>query len=320
VQIAAGAAINEALMPNGTVIAWDNATSGQKAGYSPTSTTNIVSIAARGGNYLGLCTNGAVVGWGNIAPPALTNAVAIAAGAFHGLALLANGSVVAWGQNTYGQTLVPPQAVNVVAIAAGDYGSLALRADGTLIAWGYTNYNQIPLPVTYPNIGMLAAGSLHSLTVLGQPPTITVPAGGSTLLTSGNIGTGLGTFQWYDNGAAIAGATNSTLALTHLQAGNSGVYQVVVSNPLEVLNGPAINVTVPALQFNLASLAYQPVNGTFAMQLTGAGTNLVVIYASSNLVNWQAVFTNVPSANPIVFTDMPPPHAAQRFYQAVQQP
>ena len=320
-QIAAGATVAEALMPNGLVIAWDNATPSQKAGYSPTGTTNIVSLAARGANYLALCANGSVVSWGNTAPPALTNAIAVAAGAFHGLALQANGSVAAWGQNTYGQTQVPASATNIIAIAAGDYNSLALRADGTLFAWGdYTNYNQIPAPA-YPNIVTLAAGSLHNLAVLSQPLVSMVNAGGSLLLSSGNLGGGLSTFQWFFDGQPITGATNSSLLLTNLQWATSGYYQVVVSNPVQVVSGPLINVSVPPFQFNLSALTWQPANGSVTLQLTGASpTNSVEIFASTNLLQWQPIFTNPPTSNPITFTDTPPPNVLQRFYRAMQIP
>jgi len=51
---------------------------------------------------------------------------------------------------------------------------------------------------------------------------------------------------------------------------------------------------------------------------TVSSVNPVVIYASSNLLNWQAIFTNAPSGNPIEFTDTPPAGATRRFYRASQ--
>ena len=314
VQITGGTMGCEALMPNGTIFFWGN---------QYTTPTNIVAIASRGYNNLALNTNGAVLAWGpaSTTPPTLTNAVAIAAGGFHGLALLANGGVVAWGHNNFGQTTVPATATNVVAIAAGDYHSVALRADGTLITWGFTNYNQTAFPTAIPGIANLTAGGMHSLAAVGQNLSTTVAAGGSTLLTSGNLGTGMGTFQWLYNGTAIAGATNSSLALNNLQPANSGIYQVVVSNALRVVPGPVVNVTVPAFGFDLSGFIYQPQTGSVQMRLIGAsGSNSVVIYASPDLMTWQPVYTNSPTVNPIYYTDTPPTNAPQRFYQAVEQP
>ena len=317
VQIAAGSQVSEALMPNGTVIAW--CANHYPGVYNPTTATNVVAISARGLNNLALCANGSVIGMGNTTPPILTNATAIAAGATHGVALLANNSVVVWGENYYGQLDVPASATNIVAIAAGDYDTVALEANGALIEWGYDTYEQTPVPTATPSVMTVGAGSLHSLAVIGQTPAITVAAGGSTLLSSGNLGSGLGTFQWLYDGVAIAGATNSSLALTNLQWFNSGVYQVVVSNPLNAVRGPAINLTVPTIQFDPTSLAYNPANGSFTLRLNGSsGTNPVVIYASPDLVNWQPIFTNAPTANSIVFTDTPPINQPQRFYRAMQ--
>ena len=141
------------------------------------------------------------------------------------------------------------------------------------------------------------------------------------MLTSGNLGSGLGRFQWYDNGTAIAGATNSSLWLPNLQGYNSGVYQVVVSNPLRVVTGPAISLIVPPFQFDLTALAYQPQNGSVSLRLTGStGTNTVVVYASGDLINWQAIYTNAPTVSPIQFADTPPTNTPARFYRAAELP
>ena len=313
VQIAAGTANADALLPNGTVVQWGS------GAYVPATATNVVAIAARGGNALALRADGSVVAWGSYNAPVLTNAIAIAAGDNHGLALLANGSVQAWGSDYYGQIEVPSAASNIVAIAAGDYNSLALRGDGTLISWGYANNNQPAFQAPASGLMTIGAGSLHNLAIAGQTITQNVPPGGSALLSSGNLGSRLGSFQWYYNGSAIAGATNAFLSLTNLQGFNSGVYQVLVSNPLKAVAGPAINVVIPTLHFDPASIVWQPQNRTITMNLIDAtGTNPVVIYASTNLLVWQAVFTNPPSANPINFTDTRPTGAGRRFYRARQ--
>ena len=315
VQIAAGTNNAEALLPNGTMVQWGSPL------YPPVPVfpTNVVSISVRGGNSLALCADGSVIGWGSFSGLMATNAIAIAAGAGHGLALLANGYVQAWGSDYFGQTDVPASVSNIVAIAAGDYDSLALRADGTLISWGYANPNQPAFQPPSPGIMAIAAGCLHNLALAGQTITQTVAFGGSAMLSSGNLGSGLASFQWYYNGSAISGATNAALSLANLQCFNSGIYQVMVSNPLRVVAGLPISLVVPGLQFDPASFAYQPQSGKVTMRLFGnSGASPTVIYASSNLVDWQAVFTNATPVNPIEFTDTPPADAAQRFYRASQ--
>jgi hypothetical protein len=73
-------------------------------------------------------------------------------------------------------------------------------------------------------------------------------------------------YQWLFNGTNIAGATNSTLALTNVQIANSGLYKIVVSNstssgsssnallvvlpagaPIVQVNGAAVSGTAAAL-------------------------------------------------------------------------
>ena len=78
---------------------------------------------------------------------------------------------------------------------------------------------------------------------------------------------------------------------------------------------------MPPFQFNLSALSWQPANGSVTLQLTGASaTNAVEIFASTNLLQWLPIFTNPPTANPITFTDTPPPNVLQRFYRAMQIP
>lgn len=317
VQVAAGTVMSVALMPGGTLASWNN--QNQALSSNP---GNVVSISARGLNILGLLASGKVIGltYLSTAPVLISNVTAIAAGSLHGLALLTNHNVVTWGNNNYGQTNIPAAATNIIAIAAGDYSSLALRADGVVFTWGFTNYNQVAPPVV--PVQMITAGSLHNLAVSSQPISISLTNGGSTLLTAGNLGSGNGAYQWLFNGTVIPGATRSTLSLANLQWTNSGTYQVVASNALQVVFGPAINVILPPpppFQFDTASLAYHPGSGAFQMRLTGSsGTGHVVIYSSPNLVNWQPIFTNAPTTNVIKFTDTRPPGGPQMFYQAVQ--
>jgi hypothetical protein len=57
------------------------------------------------------------------------------------------------------------------------------------------------------------------------------------------------------------------------------------------------------------------------MRLTGSsGVNPVVIYATTNLLDWMPVFTNSPTTNPIEYFDVPPDSSSHRFYRAIEQP
>jgi hypothetical protein len=52
------------------------------------------------------------------------------------------------------------------------------------------------------------------------------------------------------------------------------------------------------------------------------GTNSLgstTIYASSDLVFWQPIYTNPPTAGPIVYLDTAATNFSYRFYRAIEQ-
>jgi hypothetical protein len=60
-------------------------------------------------------------------------------------------------------------------------------------------------------------------------------------------------------------------------------------------------------------------DGVFQMHLQGAsGSNPVVLFASTNLVDWQAVSTNQPLTSPLQLTDPRAGDFRRRFYRAAE--
>jgi hypothetical protein len=58
----------------------------------------------------------------------------------------------------------------------------------------------------------------------------------------------------------------------------------------------------------------------FSMQLSGLnGTGPVVIYASTNLLNWMPIFTNPAFTGTIPYIDSAATNFLQRFYKATEQ-
>lgn len=81
-----------------------------------------------------------------------------------------------------------------------------------------------------------------------------------TLSVSAN-GTSPFTYQWQKAGAAIAGATASTLAFTPIRAADAGTYAVVVTNSVgSVTSGPVVLAVNPAVA---PTFYYQPSNASF---------------------------------------------------------
>jgi hypothetical protein len=76
-----------------------------------------------------------------------------------------------------------------------------------------------------------------------QPTPDTVAAGDSVTFAANAVGGDL-SYQWYDGGTLIQGATSDTFTLTNLLLAQSGNYTVVVSNALGVVTSTVAALTV----------------------------------------------------------------------------
>ena len=284
VAIAAGYNHGLALLQNGTVVGWGDNSSGETT--PPPGATNLVAIAAGYYESVALRQDGTVIGWGanyygeSTPPGNVTNAVAIAAGQNHVLALLADGTIVGWGYAGQGfvDTVPPPEATNVTAIAAGNSHSLALRQDGTVVGWGYDNFGEATIPANLTNVVAVSAREFHSLALVpdpgvGIPPTIvqqpvscTPPAEQTAILNCAALGSLPLRFQWYFNGAPLAGRTNSWLALTSIQTNQAGNYLVVITNSVgSVTSQVAVVSETPGVMAQpVSQLAFAGSNANFS--------------------------------------------------------
>ncbi len=257
VAIAAGGSHSLALRQDGTVVAWGLNGNGQAS--VPTGLSGVIAIAAGAAYSLALQQDGTVVAWGDnyygeaTVPADLMGrgVVAIAAGPDHALALQKDGTVVAWGlggpggQPGYpncGQATVPSGLGGVVAIAAGYLHSLALKQDGTVVAWGagWQADGQ-----DYGQAAVLTVVAAPSLTAL---PTNRIASAGATVdFAVEAAGTAPLAYQWLFNRTnALTGATNAILELTSAQAGQSGAYDVLVTNLGGAVASPPAVLTVMA--------------------------------------------------------------------------
>jgi alpha-tubulin suppressor-like RCC1 family protein len=333
VDIAAGSRHSMALRADGTVVAWGYNSFGQAN--VPASATNVVGIAAGGYHSMALRGDGTLVAWGynsdgetNV-PASATKVVAITAGGYGSVALRADGTLVAWGSNSYGLTNVPASATNVVAIAAGESHNMALRADGSVVEWGYDYYGQTNVPPSTTNVIAIAAGDYGSMALIGengqvpafQPIERSVTIGASALLTAGSLGRARASFQWQFNGLDLPGATNAALWVGFANWTNAGIYRVIVSNVFGSTIGPPMVLTVlrTPLRFDTSSGGLQMTNGGLHLRLLGAsGVGPVVLYASSNLLTWQPIYTNPPVIGVFEFSDREISNQPGRFYRAAE--
>ncbi|NBV24628.1 MAG: hypothetical protein EBS05_22250 [Proteobacteria bacterium] len=231
-------------------------------------------------------------------------------------------------------TAIPPVLVagptNQTVLAGTDvsFVASATGAPAPLYQWYYNATNALPgatnemlmVPNAQPadegsytvvaaNAGGSVTSAVATLTVYVLPAITTQPAsqsviqGGTVTFSVTATGTAPLSYQWQSNGVDVVGATSTTLTLLNAQAGQAGIYSVVVTNVagrttssnamLTVIAPPTVlmsrqDVTVPVgtnVTFDVT------VGGTppFAFQWLKNGTNLpAATNATLALLNVQA--------------------------------
>ena len=108
------------------------------------------------------------------------------------------------------------------------------------------------LELVVDNGRIASVPDLVSVTVSGQPPTITTEPASQTLAVGSTavfsvtaISTLPLSYQWYFNTSTVlAGATNATLTLTNVQLADAGSYSVVVANAAGAVSSTGAVLTV----------------------------------------------------------------------------
>lgn len=315
-----------ALRKNGTVVGWGRGNEGQTN--APASATNIMAIAVGAYHSLALRSNGTLIAWGqntsgqtNIPTGlGLTNVIAIAAAANYNFALKSDGTAVGWGgANT---TFSGAVRIDTGSYSGSSYFSV-IRADGGVVG-GYVS--------GVSNATAIAAGGNHNLVLIGDGapclywPPASLPAAhpgdnvSTRVLASGS---GPVIYQWQLNGVNVVGATNATLTLTNIPITSAGSYQCVISNSQGVVVSPPVilSITRWPLLFSLANGDTEMTADGFKLRVTGlAGAGPLVVQASTNLLDWQPVFTNQPSVGSVEFVDSNATNRPASYYRASEGP
>ena len=296
----------------------------------------MVAIVAGLETSLALKADSTVAGWGvnsgvtNV-PVGLSNVVAIAAslGSDLGLALKSDGTVVSWGDSAKHQ-IMPPGLSNVVAISAGDSVSMALRSDGTVAAWGLPQNGMSDFAGNLTNVIAIAVGYRHCAALINngapfiarQPLNQVYYAGANALITAGVVGTPPLGYQWLCNGTNLPGATNAWLTLTNVAVANQGSYSLVVSNQFGSVtsSNAALTVLRATPHFDSSPGSLQISANGLSMRLSGLSAHgLIIVYRSTNLVDWLPISTNPPVTGTLQILDPTVTNSLPRFYQAVEQ-
>ncbi len=179
--------------------------------------------------------------------------------------------------------------------------------------------NSLWLPQLAPNI-------------ITQPEDVGADPGGEVTFTVQATGietanpTGAGdptvlvplSYQWLRNGTNVPGASGSRLTLTNLTGAEAGLYSVIVSNLSGIMISREATLTVarPAPPVISAPVF---TNGMFRLNVDGDPGHHYGVQRSSNLIEWQTVFsTNAPPL-PLSWTDSnaTTPH---QFYRVLIEP
>jgi hypothetical protein len=210
----------------------------------------------------------------------------------------------------------------VVSLAAGGDHSIALLADGTVVAWGGDYFGQASVPLSATNVIAVSAGGAHSLALAGfQPNPSSVAVGASVSFTAGSLDRSGAGFQWQLNGLDIPGATNAVLAIPFANWTNAGTYQIVVSDTFGSVTGPPMMLTVvrSPLWFDTSPGGIVVSNDGTHLRLLGAsGVGPVVLFASTNLLDWEPILTNPPAIGAVQFIDTEAAVLPARLYRAAE--
>ena len=187
-----------------------------------------------------------------------------------------------------------------------------------------TNIAQTNLGTYDVAISNVFGATNSSDTILSMYPYLVTPFAGldtywgyTNTLSVTTWGSGPLSYQWFNNGAAITNATNSTLTFTGIQPANAGLYTVVVTDPYgSVTNTPEQVVVAPA---GVAFGGLYP-----SVLINGVAGYTYTIQSTTNLANTNAwvTVTNLTLTEPIQLfvdtnIDASLPQNPHRFYQVL---
>ena len=180
---------------------------------------------------------------------------------------------------------VSPDGTNWVAANTNTLTGIGLTVYAGMFTYTLQSLDPVIPWATMDNFN-LTGNVVGSPYVTISPAASSVYTGQSATFTGAGIGNPPFGWQWLVDGVAISGATNSSLSLTNLQPGNSGVYSLTISNGSGSLvsSGSLLTVASPSAGTTNYAMtvisnvpyAYWHLNetvGTTALDSSGNGRN-----------------------------------------------
>jgi hypothetical protein len=202
----------------------------------------------------------------------------------------------------------------------------ATSASYSLLSVGPANAGTYTVIIS--NSGGSVTSSPAMLTVLAPPAITTQPtnqavtAGQTAAFSVTAAGTGPLTYHWSFNGSTLAGATNSSLTLSNALPSANGSYGVVVSNGYGAVTSSVVSLAVNIPNFSLAASGAAGLGKTsngFTFQFPVPTGATYIVSASTDLLNWAPIYTNVAASSNVAVTDASATNLARRYYRVKVQ-
>jgi hypothetical protein len=202
-----------------------------------------------------------------------------------------------------------------------DGGGSGLDLVGSVVCYQFNDHGHVSVH-SDDSIGgvippWIIQGPTNQFAQIGSSATFTVSAGGPDLSyqwffsdTNWHVGTNV----LYGPASEIPDATNSSLVLDDLQITNAGYYEVVVANFGGSVISQFASLSVYTDATPVISGALNATNGQFQLNISGVTGLNYILQASTNLVDWVPLGTNI---SPFSFEETNMPAYPQRFYRSV---
>ncbi len=308
VSIDAGPTTAVAIRRDGGITAWNS--SGVLA--LPASLTNLSSAAVGSTHGLALKREGLILPWGTSSfgqtnfPRNFSNYIAVATDFDFGLGLLSTGPPRLWHSSVFNSNLFSGEPIFLRARAVGRPPlTYQWQLNGTNIV-GATNAN-LAIMTTSPlhaglyrvivsnDLGLVVSGGIpidvteSAPLVTSHPVSVETNLFSDVQLTVGAIGSKPWAYQWRSNAIPIPGATGPALTISNLQVGQSGLFNVVLSNSFGVVQSAAAGINVrPVVAWGSglpASTNIAPAVTNVATVFAGAYHN-VAMRRDGSLIAW----------------------------------
>ncbi len=136
--------------------------------------------------------------------------------------------------------------------------------------------------------------------IVSEPQSLIVRRGDPAVFEVSAVGAGV-TYQWFRDGAALAGATQPVLSLPAVSAADMGCYSVVARNDAGTTESQSVALAVPADEpshlVNLSARGYVPADGTLTVGffLRGTGAKTLLLRAAGPALSQRGVEAFLPA-------------------------